>query len=66
MFTPFIQYTIDSQDLTKPPKTAQPQNWQNEKVSAGQQEEQREQKVLDIAEVTRLFGAKFLQNVDAD
>ena len=52
MFTPFIQYTIDSQDLTKPPKTAQPQNWQNEKVSAGQQEEQREQKVLDIAEAT--------------
>jgi mono/diheme cytochrome c family protein len=37
MFTPFIQYTIDNQDLTKPPKLAL--------------EEQRDEDVLDIAEV---------------
>jgi hypothetical protein len=50
MFTPFIQYTIDSQDLTKPPKAAEPQPGQNEKTDAGQREEQREQNVLDLAE----------------
>jgi len=51
MFTPFIQYTIDSQDLTKPTRTARPQYWQNEKSNAGQQEEQRGRNVLDIDEV---------------
>jgi hypothetical protein len=51
MFTPFIQYSIDSQDLTKPTKTSHPQHSESEKTSVGQQEEQREQNVLDIAEV---------------
>ena len=37
MFTPFIQYTIDSQDLTKPAKAGRA--------------EKREENVLDIAEV---------------
>jgi len=36
MFTPFIQYAIDNQDLTKPPKVAQPKQPQD---------------VLDIAQV---------------
>jgi mono/diheme cytochrome c family protein len=51
MFSPFIQYTIDSQDLTKPTKTAQSQHWQNEETNAGLQEGQREQSLLDIVEV---------------
>jgi hypothetical protein len=51
MFTPFIQYTIDNQDLTQLPKAAAPQHGQNEKTNAGQPEEQREQNVLDLAEV---------------
>jgi hypothetical protein len=37
MFTPFIQYTIDSQDLTQPAQAAR--------------EDQREENVLDIVEV---------------
>ena len=45
MFTPFIQYTIDNQDLTKPPVLRQ-----KEKTNADQQQELK-QNVLDIVEV---------------
>jgi len=38
MFTPFIQYTIDNQDLTKPP-------------SGDQQRQERGQQLLDVVEV---------------
>jgi mono/diheme cytochrome c family protein len=51
MFFPFIQYTIDSQDLTNPAKTAQLEHGHNENTNAGQQEERPDQSVLDIAEV---------------
>ncbi|MFZ0285808.1 MAG: c-type cytochrome [Terriglobales bacterium] len=44
MFTPFIQYSIDSQN------PAQPQPGQNQKTKVGQREEQRERHVLDIVE----------------
>lgn len=47
MFTPFIQYTIDNQDLT----TSTPPH-EHQKTIAGEREEQQEQKVLEIAEVT--------------
>ena len=50
MFTPFIQYTIDSQDLTKPLQTAQP-NERADKTNTSRQQEQPEQSVLRIAEV---------------
>lgn len=52
MFTPFIQYTIDSQDLTKPKTTAQPENRQND-TKAGQEGEQN---ALEIAEVVGCLG----------
>jgi hypothetical protein len=51
MFSPFIQYTLDNQDLTKPPKMAQPEDRQNEKGNAAQQKKQRDENVVDIAEV---------------
>jgi hypothetical protein len=51
MFTPFIQYTIDNQDLTKTPKAGSPKHQQNEKANASQQEELRDENVLDIAQV---------------
>ncbi len=50
MFTPFIQYTIDSQDPTKPPETAHPHE-REEKVNTSQQQEQPEPSILQVAEV---------------
>jgi hypothetical protein len=47
MFTPFIQYTIDNQDLSKP---TQPQHGENEKSNTDPQEAQPGN-VLDIGEV---------------
>jgi hypothetical protein len=46
MFTPFIQYSIDTGDTP-----AQPQQSQNEQVSSGQLQRHRGQNALDIAQV---------------
>jgi hypothetical protein len=48
MFTPFIQYIIENQDLTMPTKTAQPQQRENDK-SNGRPEERRVQNLLEMA-----------------
>jgi hypothetical protein len=48
MFSPFIQYSIDSQD---PTKMAQPQNGQNSRTGVDRPEGRREQNDLDIYEV---------------
>jgi mono/diheme cytochrome c family protein len=49
MFSPFIQYTIDSQDLTKPPDTAQPHE-QEEMTNTSQHQKQPEPSIPEIAE----------------
>jgi mono/diheme cytochrome c family protein len=49
MFTPFLQYSIDSQDLTKPRETAQP--YEHEEKENTSQQGRSEQNVLEIAEV---------------
>jgi len=51
MFTPFIQYGIDNQDLTKPPVTTEFQHGHNEKSNTIQHEEQEEESTYHIAEV---------------
>jgi mono/diheme cytochrome c family protein len=44
MFTPFVQYTMDNQDLTQPPDVVQAPR----QTATSQQKELREQSVLDI------------------
>ena len=51
MFTPFIQYAFDNQDLTKPLKSTEAQHGRNEDANAGRQEEQGEESGYHIAEV---------------
>jgi hypothetical protein len=48
MFTPFIQYSIDGEDKSKPEK---PQHQQNEKITVGQQAEKPQKRALPIAGV---------------
>ncbi|HYL93578.1 MAG TPA: hypothetical protein VEW69_10545 [Alphaproteobacteria bacterium] len=56
MFTPFIQYGINSQDLTDSAKTANPQRWQKaDTPGAVQAEELRKHDELDIVEVGGCF-----------
>jgi hypothetical protein len=50
MFTPFIQYTIDRQDLTRPPGTVQPDE-RGGKSNISQQGEPPERRPPKIAEV---------------
>jgi hypothetical protein len=50
MFSPFIQYTFDSQDLTKPPGKAEPHEHEG-KTNTSRQEEQPGQSVIELAEV---------------
>jgi hypothetical protein len=56
MFSPFIQYTIDSQDMTNPAKTAQPHE-QGEKANTAQQQEKPEQSGLGTTEVVGCLKA---------
>jgi len=51
MFTPFIQYAFDNQDLTKPLKSTELQHGRNESANASQQEQQGEESGYRIAEV---------------
>lgn len=51
MFSPFIQYSIDSEDLTKPVQTAQPQEGMGGKANAAQLGGERKEGGLDIVEV---------------
>lgn len=48
MFTPFIQYSIDSEDPAKPPR---PQPSPSETTKTGQPQEQPKKNALEIAEV---------------
>jgi hypothetical protein len=50
MFSPFIQYTIDSQDLTKPAEMVQPQK-QEDETNTWRQAVQPGQGVIEMAEV---------------
>jgi hypothetical protein len=50
MFTPFIQYTIDNQDLTQPRGTVHPYE-RGVKSNLSQRPKQSKQSVLEIAEV---------------
>jgi hypothetical protein len=54
MFTPFIQYSIDSQDPTKPPMMAHDRD---EKGNTSQQQERAEKSVLGIGEVVGCLEA---------
>jgi len=49
MFTPFIQYSIDSQDLSRPAQSAQPH--EPKETTITMQQQQPEQSVPEIAEV---------------
>jgi mono/diheme cytochrome c family protein len=51
MFSPFIQYSIDSEDLTKPAQTVQPQQGMSGKTNAAQPGGKRKGGGLDIVEV---------------
>ena len=51
MFSPFIQYSIDSEDLTKPAQTWQAQRAMSGKTSAAQSEGDRKEGGLDIVAV---------------
>jgi hypothetical protein len=53
MFTPFIQYSIDSQDPSKPRTMAH----QDEKSNTSQQQERAEKRVLGIGEVVGCLEA---------
>ena len=63
MFSPFIQFSVDSQN---PATVAQPHDSQSEQTNAGQQEAPREGEHARYRRGRRLFGAKFFQNVDID
>jgi hypothetical protein len=54
MFTPFIQYSIDSQDPTKPPMMARNQDV---KGNTSRQQERAEKSVLGIGEVVGCLEA---------
>ena len=51
MFSPFIQYSIDSEDLTKPAQRVQPQQGMSGKTNAAQPEGERREDGLDIVEL---------------
>jgi hypothetical protein len=51
MFSPFIQYSIDSEDLTKLAQTVQPQQGMSGKTNAAQPEKERKEDGLDIVAV---------------